>query len=628
MSDAVTRGDEFRFSPRPNRAAEVAWRPWGDAVFREAQEQRKPVLLSISAVWCHWCHVMDEGAYSEPRVIELINQRFVPTRVDNDRRPDVNRRYNMGGWPTTAFLTETGEVLTGATYLPAEDMLAALRRVSEYYAQRRDEVLAQIAAPREPLLQARTHRGADEAEPPSGEDDAPAGDPVAVLPAAGVTAIDWLRREIVGLFDPLFGGLGTEPKFPQAEALAFLLLRAGTRRDARIDEVLTTTLSRMARGDVYDRVGDGFFRYATRRDWSAPHFEKMLEDNARLLRVYLNAHAAYGDEEYLRVADGIIRYLQGTLWLPEQSVFAGSQDADETYYALSAEGRQAHGTPPFIDRTAYVDWNGLAARGLLRAAQRLKQPALAATAYAVLDTLWKAAHGTNGMAHYLTLDGGRVAGGLRVGPVDGLLGDQAHMAAAMLDAYEQSGERAHLARAELLGDWVAEQLTAPDGGLQDRRPGRTDAGLLTYPLPAGEEASLMADTLLRLWAYTGTARYKEQAERALIALSSSYKRQGVMAAPFGAALVRLLEPPLRIVVVGEQGQAATQALHAAALAVGAPLRTVQVLDPVADVERLLRDGYATVGPPKAYVCLGATCLPPTSAPGELTRLARGEASGG
>ncbi|HEV2877948.1 MAG TPA: DUF255 domain-containing protein, partial [Candidatus Eremiobacteraceae bacterium] len=103
----------LHFSPRKNRAAEIHWRQWGDAAFAEAKEQGKPVLLAISAVWCHWCHVMDETTYSAPTVIEQINQHFIPVRVDNDQRPDVNLRYNMGGWPTTALLTPEGEVLYG-----------------------------------------------------------------------------------------------------------------------------------------------------------------------------------------------------------------------------------------------------------------------------------------------------------------------------------------------------------------------------------------------------------------------------------------------------------------------------------------------------------------------------------
>ncbi|HET7339308.1 MAG TPA: DUF255 domain-containing protein, partial [Candidatus Dormibacteraeota bacterium] len=109
MADA---GAEFHFSPRPNRASDIDWHPWSPEAFEQAKSSRKPILLSISAVWCHWCHVMDETTYSHPGVIELINSEYVPIRVDNDVRPDINQRYNMGGWPTTAFLTPAGDILT------------------------------------------------------------------------------------------------------------------------------------------------------------------------------------------------------------------------------------------------------------------------------------------------------------------------------------------------------------------------------------------------------------------------------------------------------------------------------------------------------------------------------------
>ncbi len=129
--------DDFRFSPRANRAHEIAWRPWGDEAFAESASSGKPILLSLSAVWCHWCHVMDETTYSNADVIATINADYVPVRVDNDRRPDINRRYNMGGWPSTGFLTASGEVITGATYIPPHAMLDALHRVTEYYRSRR-----------------------------------------------------------------------------------------------------------------------------------------------------------------------------------------------------------------------------------------------------------------------------------------------------------------------------------------------------------------------------------------------------------------------------------------------------------------------------------------------------------
>ena len=137
------QGDtDFRFSPRPNRAAEIEWRPWGEPAFAEARRLGRPILLSLSAVWCHWCHVMDETSYSDARVIARINEAFVAIRIDNDRNPDVNRRYNMGGWPTTAFLAASGDIITGATYLPPGQMLQALERVCEFFAANRTALLA------------------------------------------------------------------------------------------------------------------------------------------------------------------------------------------------------------------------------------------------------------------------------------------------------------------------------------------------------------------------------------------------------------------------------------------------------------------------------------------------------
>ena len=129
---------EFRFSPRANRASEIAWVAWSPEAFERARTQDKPILLSISAVWCHWCHVMDETSYSDPGVIAAINERYVPIRVDNDRRPDVNARYNMGGWPTTAFLAPDGTLLTGATYLPPAAMQRALDDIATFYAENKE----------------------------------------------------------------------------------------------------------------------------------------------------------------------------------------------------------------------------------------------------------------------------------------------------------------------------------------------------------------------------------------------------------------------------------------------------------------------------------------------------------
>ena len=154
----------FHFSPRPNRAHEINWHEWNPNAFEEAKQQDKPILLGISAVWCHWCHVMDETTYSDPKIIQLANERFVPIRVDNDARPDVNRRYNLGGWPTTAFLSPEGEVLTGGTYVPPAQMKNYLTQVSEAYQNSKPEIMQKIVEVNAKRDQALTAQAASQAK--------------------------------------------------------------------------------------------------------------------------------------------------------------------------------------------------------------------------------------------------------------------------------------------------------------------------------------------------------------------------------------------------------------------------------------------------------------------------------
>ena len=674
---------EFRFSPRPNRAAEIEWRPWGEAAFAEARRLGRPVLLSLSAVWCHWCHVMDETSYSDPRIIDRVNRDYVPVRVDNDRDPDVNRRYNMGGWPTTAFLTAGGVVITGATYLPPEDMAAALEKVRAYFDERRDELdaldarhAAERAAARERrattkgTLAARRASGAVATGALElGARDGRAAEPGVFAGDAGTPGdlVDQVALQVVRAFDPLHGGLGSEQKFPQAEVFAFLLAYLDVRgrgnasllAPSRLREVLHVTLARMAAGDVYDRVEEGFFRYATRRDWTVPHYEKMLEDNARLATLYLDAALVAGtagggdgrapagaaDEAegagdgadaaaergdaalargdaaaYRRTAAGVIDYLMGTLWRRQPPAFGGSQDADEHYYTLDAAGRSGLAAP-FIDTTVYVDWNALAARALLRAATVLDRPELTASATDLLDHLWAHTRRDGALVHYLTTDGAQ-------GATAGLLGDQAAVATALLDAYEVTGSAESLERAEALADWVGERLGAPDGRFFDREP-TAGGGLLDQPLPTLDENAAMADVLLRLEAYTGESAYRESALAALAAWAPHVAGFGVGAAPFAAALLRALSHPDHLVVTGADDEQAA-ALHAAALAVPRPLRTVQRLLPDRDAARLAARGLpapasgAGNAPPAVYVCRGTSCLAPAFSPDELSeRLATG-----
>jgi uncharacterized protein YyaL (SSP411 family) len=586
--------DDFRFSPRANRAHEIAWRPWGTAAFAESEQTGKPVLLSISAVWCHWCHAMDETTYSDTRIITAINEGFVPMRVDNDRRPDVNRRYNMGGWPTTAFLTAHGEIIDGATYLAPEQMAEALLRVEAFYIARGKELLQR--APAEPAESAHAVGayavGGDAAH--AGE-PAPADEPEIDIAAEVV-------ETIAAVFDPVHGGFGSAPKFPQTDALSLLLAWHAAHDERHTGEIVAETLREMGGGAIHDHVGGGFFRYATERDWSTPHYEKMLEDNAKLAMLYLDAAVFLDDEDDAAVAGDILDYLTETLWLDRPPAFAGSQDADERYYAIDSAGGRSALPAPAIDRTVYVDWNALAASALLRGSYVLDRQELVDTALATLDHLWDTCRAPDGMRHY--------AGG----PADGLLGDQAHMAAALLDAYEVTAERAYLARAETLADLVDTHLSLHDGRLADRCRSSDDAGLLAVVAPALEENAAMADVLLRLTAYSGKDRFGQRALRILGAWAADASQQGLPAARYALALLRLHAHPAHIVVIGESEDDQARALLRAALRAAAPQRTVQLLDLDADAEHIVRAGYDIDAAPAAYVCAGVTCQEPTNDP--------------
>ena len=243
--------------------------------------------------------------------------------------------------------------------------------------------------------------------------------------------------------------------------------------------------------------------------------------------------------------------------------FGGSQDADEAYYKQGADARREL-DPPFVDTTVYADWNALAAGALLRASLLLGQPQLAGPALAALETLWERGHGRHGMAHYLVATGpGR--DNVRPGPVAGLLGDQALVTAAMLDAYEHTGERAYLARAELLADWVGKHLSAPRRWLPRPPPDDDAQGLLAQPVPDPSHAAVMADDLLRLAAYTGELPYRERAGRALASLGGLQEelRTDGRAVRRGAAPLRRAAPAHR------RGRPARRRTHARAPAGGA-----------------------------------------------------------
>ncbi|MGE5485469.1 MAG: thioredoxin domain-containing protein [Ignavibacteriales bacterium] len=571
-------------------ADRIQWREWGESALAEARDRGLPVLLAIGATWCHWCHVMDETTYSDPCVISAVNEGFIPVRVDTDRRPDVNRRYNMGGWPTTAFLNPEGAVLTGFTYAPAAEFKRVLDSVSRVYCE-------------SPSI--REARSLDTGD--GGYLDAP---PVEGPVDPGI--VEAFRSAVERSFDRRHGGFGTQPKFPHAEALDFALeMHARTGNEGLLG-IVTRTLDGMAGGGMYDRMMGGFFRYSTTRDWSVPHFEKMLEDNSRLLLTYSSAYRVTGREQYRRVCTEIMDYLDSTL-RREAGGHYGSQDADEEYYRLPLEERTER-TPPRVDRAVYVNWNALLASSLVRASKYLDEPAYAERAARIIDSLLKEGYARGeGMCHFID-DSGPHGGGL--------FEDQIEMCSALLDLCAQQPLRRAVddyrdAARDLLADCLAGYWDERDGGFFDIRVrgGKPAAGALKAPVKSLEQNARAAEVLRRAATLADPASlavdYRDKAERSLRAFAGSHQDHGLVAAPYAIAVLHHLYP-VRVEVAGPRDGARTRDA----------LRTMgSEFLPGADV---LYTGPLPEGQegPVVRVCAGTTCLPPAHTVEEAVRVAR------
>jgi uncharacterized protein len=595
----------FRFSPRPNRASEIAWRTWDQKAFQEAQVADKPVLLAISAVWCHWCHVMDETSYSDPEVIRLINERYVPIRVDNDERPDVNRRYNMGGWPTTAFLTPDGEIVHGGTYVPPDAMRSYLTQVAELWTSQRSDLAQRVAEMREKENEARSPKPGD----------------------LSFQIVDQVGSLVRGQYDPQFGGFGREPKFPQPKLLRFLLDEHRRFGYPEVATMLHRTLGAMAGGGMYDHVEGGFFRYATTRQWEIPHYEKMLEDNAELLAIYAEAHRSFPTAGYDRVVRDVIHWMDAVLWQPDRKLWAGSQDADEHYYTLDSKEERANHHAPYVDRTAYAGWNALAASAYWAAWAAIGDDAFEMRAHEAMGSLerrlWDAQ--TKALYHVDGGDGPKV--------VD-LLGDVATGLAANLDAYETGLHPGALGGAKRLAMTLRDRLEdRRNGGFFDAPEGRAEPGRLARRERPIEENALVADGLLRLAALTGDDEWRELALRALRSFAGEYRQWGQFAASYANTVARALAEPLVVTVVGPAGDRVGTALWRLATASTDPARSLHRLVPGRKDDRGDESDAATLGklgfPEErvaAYVCIGTVCSAPIADEGSLGR-ALDEASG-
>lgn len=430
--------------------------------------------------------MMDDETYSHPEIVSLIEERFVAVRVDADRRPDINERYNLGGWPTTAFLTCGGDTLSGGTYFDAQHMLAALQQVADAYRDRAAEIDARAAARR------------SAAPSPSSEPDT--GD-----------AVPHFRSLLIDRFDRQHGGFGSQPKHPHPYALLFALSLAG-EDDRDLRTILSVTLDRM--DALWDPREGGFYRYADRSDWSAPGSGKTLEENAALLHVYVEAALALGDERWRERAAAIVNWVRSAMIDSEEGGF---------FNAASPRG---------IDRALYVDRNAMMAGAFIRAAALCDDIWLRDFALRSLDAVIAPAYTPgDGVAH--------VIGPARSRSIRGLLTDQIHAAGSLIWAHAATGQLPYSMLAAELMQFAARTMWHGDAGAFRDRADPADP---IIPFELNCHAAVVLD---RLAVLTSDAAYQDRARVILENLAGDYRRHGLLGAPYALAVREILDrhPP-------------------------------------------------------------------------------------
>ncbi len=518
----------------------MRWLDWGPDAFKLAKKGDKPVLLAITSPYPSICRLMDRETWSDADVAKFAEAEYVCVRVDADRFPDVNERYNCGALPSTVFLTPEGDLLWGATFIPPDDMRVTLARLKAGFETNRAK-----------LAEAIKERDTRVTRAQLGVYDNP--------PEMSQEILRRTLRGIVGMYDPLFGGFGKAPKFPLAGSLAALLQAFSESGGGEFEGILLKTLDVIGDRGLFDPVEAGFFACSRSEAWTQPETEKLLADQAALIRIYLDAGQIFESPGYLAKGTATIDYVRRRLFDAERGLFLAGQAADPEYYIVDAAARAKRAAPE-VPAAAYVDGGALMVSTLLRAAVILPDDDLGASAVKSLQVLLgEGRDPKGGMAHTLVGEP-RVAG---------LLRDQVCVAAALLDAYEWAADDRFYAEAERLLDFTMDRFwDKRDGGLLDRITGRDELGELSKRRRRIGEAALAARSLARLGRH-------DEAKRVLTSFPDYREDYGHHSAEYAIAVDSLVGATTTITLEFPSSDAALPAMRTAALQLYVPRRNVR-----------------------------------------------------
>lgn len=605
----------------------VDWRPWGGDAFDEARRRDVPVLVSIGYSTCHWCHVMARESFSDPAIAAFLNERFVAIKVDREEHPDVDASYLAAasaftrqlGWPLTVFTRPDGRAFYAGTYYPPRAVQGVpsfadvLTAVDEAWRERRVDLDRTADAVGEALAAAS---------------DASIG---GALPDAA--ALQAAVRTLAAGEDRAHGGFGSEPKFPVAPVLGFL---ANAGPDAR--ELASRTLKRMGASALRDPVEGGFFRYATRADWTEPHYERMLTDNALLLAVTADLATEPDPGRFVDpLADGLVRFLTERMQLPSGG-FASAQDSESIidgrrneggYYRRDAEAR-AELDPPALDEKVLAGWNGLAIGALARAGYVLGDGPAVDAARRAADHLLDVHLDAEGRLARASL-GGVLSDAVAA------LEDTGMLAGGLLRLALATGEARYATIARNLVDAAAAAASGSDDAFA--APGGPDPVLaaqgLALPADPAEGAApsgatACADAAFTLYALGAGDRYRELAEQAMRSVAGMAVQRPIA---FGGALelmARLAAPLVQLVTVvpdDEPAGAASAAQEELVRAVRRHAASVSTVVTERQASRFADDGFelfagrtARGDHAAAYRCRAFVCALPVESSAELTAL--------
>ena len=564
----------------------INWYPWSEEAFEKAQKEDKPVFLSSGAIWCHWCHVMAKESFEDDEVAELLNDRYVAIKLDRDERPDVDRRYQQavaamgmnGGWPLSVFLTPEKISFYGGTYFPVTDSFGKpgfktlLKAMSEFYKTRKDEVYESSKKFHDFLKQQSPRKG-----------------------KASEVLVSEAVKSITKGFDKAHGGFGSSPKFPMSGAIEFLLNRYFFTKDQAIENAIKKTLTAMASGGFCDQLGGGFHRYSTDEAWTVPHFEKMTEDNAWLLRNYVDAYSLFNDEFYKMVAENVIFFIRSELSRPDGGFYA-SMDADVTpddeggyftwtddeirviltadeyavfsLYFMDAKNTMHHDDKKFVLSVSMgvndivqrlnIDTENVkkslesARRKLLEARNKRQKPFVDSALYTSLNGMMIAAYlkayrafgderlkefaiNSLGRILQINVENGKL---LHSQGINALLDDYIYFIDALICAYEVSANGEYLALAEGFMKTCLERFWDSEGGgffdTEEEVVGLRLKGIEDVPRPSANALAVIV--LLKLAGLLNKEEYRQYAEKSLNTFSTDAQLMQIHGAYFFCGL--------------------------------------------------------------------------------------------